>query len=81
MSAIDGFPQLLTIREVCQILRLSKSKVYRLFAAGVLVGPQGKPLRIFAASIRAYLDTTNERPEATKPRVKHRARLSPELRF
>ena len=76
------FPKLFTVPEVCEILRLKKSAVYRLYQRGVLVGTAYKPIRIFQSSIRDYLSQTNEKekPQGISPAVRG-VKLSGELRY
>lgn len=69
------FPKLYRIDEVCALLSIGKSKVYKLYESGVLVGPADKPVRVFDWSIREYLDRTNAKPlqgpaEQKRPPVK-----------
>src|SRR4051812_26654940 len=63
MSQSDQFPDerysLLLPAEVADVLRCSGSQVYKLFDKGVLRGPKETPRRIFAWSVKAYLDDTN----------------------
>jgi predicted DNA-binding transcriptional regulator AlpA len=78
-----AFPKLFTVPEVCEILRLKKSAVYRLYARGELIGPIAKPVRIFESSIRNYLSFTNqkEKPQEVSPTVRSHVKVSPELRY
>jgi hypothetical protein len=51
---------LLTPAEVKPVLRCCLQHVYDLLSEGKLKGPEGKPCRIFASSLKAYLDRGKE---------------------
>jgi hypothetical protein len=60
-------PELLTPKEVSSVLRCSLRHVYNLFDRAILLGPKGQPRRIFASSVRHYLEDTNEPAEQAQP--------------
>jgi excisionase family DNA binding protein len=52
----DVTPQLLTVREVATVMRVSNMTVYRLIKAGELVATRvGRSYRIFEDDVSAYL--------------------------
>lgn len=54
----DEWPELLTVKEVAQILRVSTMTVYRLVREGELESTRvGRCFRIHAESVRQYLKT------------------------
>jgi excisionase family DNA binding protein len=49
-------PQLLTVREVAEVMRVSNMTVYRLIKAGELIATRvGRSYRIFENDVAAYL--------------------------
>ena len=55
---LDRYPDLLTVREVAEILRVDRSYVYRLIREGRLpaLRPTPHKTRIIKAELRAFLD-------------------------
>ena len=73
-------PQLLTVREVARMLRVSPSLVYQLVETRKLachrIGSTRGAIRIAAADVRNYLlecrhDRQDEMPKVPRPRLKH----------
>lgn len=50
----------LTVDEAAYCLRVSKSKIYRLKDTGDLIARHGKPIRIKADSVKAYMENFDE---------------------
>jgi excisionase family DNA binding protein len=56
MSAVEKWPEFLTVPEVAQILRVSKMTVYRMVHRTELESTRvGRSFRISSASLDAYL--------------------------
>jgi excisionase family DNA binding protein len=55
---IENLPALLTVREVCQVLRVRKSKCYEIMRSGQLeyiqLGPRSR--RVSAAALLRFLE-------------------------
>lgn len=69
--------ELLTVKQVADRLRLSKSKVYELIDRGHIVPHRfGGSIRITATDLGAYIDSCRverqpQRKPARRPRLKH----------
>ncbi|HET6878631.1 MAG TPA: helix-turn-helix domain-containing protein [Pirellulales bacterium] len=69
--------KLLLPREVCEILRCSKSTLYSLLESGKLVGHRCPGWRVKEADLLAYLERTRQEP----PPAEHDARRPPRVRL
>ncbi len=59
-EALDGYPNLLTVAEVAQILRVDRSYVYRIIREGRLpaLRPTPSKTRVVKSELEAFLDAT-----------------------
>jgi excisionase family DNA binding protein len=56
MTGVTAWPELMTVTEVAEILRVSKMTVYRLVHDGTLESARvGRSFRVHAASLHAYV--------------------------
>lgn len=60
LEALDEYPNLLTVAEVAQILRVDRSYVYRIIREGRLpaLRPTPSKTRVVKAELSAFLDAT-----------------------
>lgn len=60
LDALEGYPDLLTVAEVAQILRVDRSYVYRIIREGRLpaLRPTPSKTRVVKAELSAFLDAT-----------------------
>lgn len=60
MITLDGYPDLLTVPEVAQILRVDRSYVYRIIREGRLpaIRPTPYKTRVSKVDLQAFLDAT-----------------------
>ena len=59
----------LTVAEVCPVLRCSYDTVIKKLKQGYLRGLPGKPIRIFAASLKEYLEAPLQKESAVPPAI------------
>jgi len=78
-SVWDDPHALLTIAEVCPLLRYSHDIVGKKLKKGHLRGLPDKPIRIFAASVKEYLETPHQKKAAVPPLPRKHGRLMPRL--
>jgi excisionase family DNA binding protein len=80
MPSADLIPRLLTVEEVAQVLRCSRSTVYSLISSakivGLRIGSHSGGIRICAEDLQAYLDTCRVEPASHRctvklPKLKH----------
>jgi excisionase family DNA binding protein len=72
MQVLEHYPDLLTVREVAEILRVDRSYVYRLIREGRLpvLRPTPHKTRVVKADLRAFLTTTRLTADAA-PQEQH----------
>lgn len=60
MIILDHYPDLLTVREVAEILRVDRSYVYRIIREGRLpvLRPTAHKTRVVKAELKAFLDSS-----------------------
>ena len=68
LDALEQYPDLLTVLEVAQILRVDRSYIYRLIREGRLPALRPTPYktRVLKAELRSFLDANRVKKRSTQ---------------